>query len=249
MEDEAQATFSSGSGSEFTEYWIDWFLGVRGNEYFCDIDIEYVKDRFNLTGLNQHVDRLSYLIDVITDAHSIDESQPEAVKLRIEENAKYLYSLIHARYILTPRGLVKMSEKFKSGDFGYCQRQYCKLQALLPVGISDVPKVYPVKLYCPSCQDLYNPKSSRHHSIDGAFFGTSFPAMFLQAYPELVPTHSTQIYIPKVFGFQLHEHAKLTRWRVHQRDKYVKNLLENNVNLSGPGGYVEDTDEKPTGKR
>ena len=29
-------------------------------------------------------------------------------------------------------------------------------------------------------EDLYNPKSGRHSAIDGAYFGTSFPAMFFQ---------------------------------------------------------------------
>ena len=39
-----------------------------------------------------------------------------------------------------------------------------------------------VKLYCPKCQEIYNPKSSRHHHTDGAYFGTGFPVSKLYTY-------------------------------------------------------------------
>ncbi len=59
---------SSGSESEYAKYWIDWFLDTKGNEYFCEVDEEYILDRFNLTGLNLEVQQY-YLeaLDMITD--------------------------------------------------------------------------------------------------------------------------------------------------------------------------------------
>ncbi|ODQ78213.1 hypothetical protein BABINDRAFT_162877 [Babjeviella inositovora NRRL Y-12698] len=239
--------YTSDSGSDFTEYWIDWFLGTKGNEYFCDIDFEYITDRFNLTGLSTEVNRISAAIDIITDNAKI-EGQPAEVKEQLEYNARFLYGLVHARYIITQRGLAKMLEKYRNGDFGYCPRVYCKLQPLLPVGLNDSPRLQPVKLYCPRCEDLYNPKSSRHAAIDGAFFGSSFPAMFFQAYPHLVPTHPTERYVPKVFGFQLHEYAKLARWQAVQRQKTEARLYELGVPVDNcPGGYVDpqEGEEEP----
>lgn len=44
-----------------------------------------------------------------------------------------------------------------------------------------------MKLYCGRCEDLYSPKSSRHGSIDGAYFGTTFPHLLFLVYPGLLP--------------------------------------------------------------
>lgn len=59
---------SSGSDSEYAKYWIDWFLDTKGNEYFCEVDEEFILDRFNLTGLSAEVPHY-YLeaLDMITD--------------------------------------------------------------------------------------------------------------------------------------------------------------------------------------
>jgi casein kinase II subunit beta len=130
-----------------------------------------------------------------------------------------LYGLIHARWIVTARGLAKMVrptsissfpisslksnnshreprillrqlDKYKKADFGRCPRVLCQGQPLLPVGLTDVPYEKSVKLYCGRCEDIYSPKSSRHGSIDGAYFGTSFPHLLFLVYPALLPPKS-----------------------------------------------------------
>jgi casein kinase II subunit beta len=86
------------------------------------------------------------------------------------------------------------------------------------MGQSDVANSNPVKLYCGRCEDIYNPKSSRHAIIDGAYFGTSFHNILFQVYPAMLPPKSQRRFEPRVFGFKVHAAAALGRWQSEQRD-------------------------------
>lgn len=236
------------TSTDITEYWIDLFLGIKGNEYFCDIDDDYIRDRFNLTGLAQEVSHLSVLVDLITDAIDMEnDDRSEEERKATEHDARMLYGLIHARYILTLRGLTKMFDKFRNGDFGFCPRVNCQLHPLLPVGLSDQPRVASVKLYCAKCEDFYNPKSNRHSVVDGAYFGKSFPAMFLLNYHQAIPVHSKQTYVPRLFGFKLHEYSKLDRWRQLQRLKLEDRLRKDNLEIDDVQGGFESSKKEIEG--
>ena len=87
------------------------------------------------------------------------------------------------------------------------------------MSLTDLPSLKSVKLFCAKCEDIYNPKSSRHAAIDGAYFGTSFHNILFQVYPALVPTKSRRRYEPKVFGFRVHAAAALARWQDDERRK------------------------------
>ena len=121
--------------------------------------------------------------------------------LEIYQSALDLYGMIHARFIITTNGLQNMRQKYLSGVFGGCPRTLCENQGVLPIGISDELNKSRVKVYCPKCEDLYYPKM--RPEIDGAYFGTSFPHMLLQAYPELVPKQGAAPYIPRIYGFRI----------------------------------------------
>ena len=69
----------------------------------------------------------------------------------IESAAELLYGLIHARFIITPRGMSAMLEKYKNTHFGRCPRAFCQGQPVLPVGQSDVPRMHTSKVFCPKC--------------------------------------------------------------------------------------------------
>lgn len=229
--------FVSETDSEYTSYWRDWFLSSRGNEYFCEIDEEYIMDRFNLTGLNTEVQYYQYALELVTDSFDLDCE--DSMRDAIEKSARHLYGLVHARYIVTTRGLARMLDKYKKAEFGKCPRVMCNSHPLLPMGLSDIPNLKPVKLYCAKCEDIYNPKSSRHASIDGAYFGTSFHNILFQVYPTLVPTKSADRYVPRVYGFKVHASAALIRWQDQQREDMRRRLRKMDVD----SGFRDDFDE------
>lgn len=198
----------SGSDQEDEPSWIQWFCCLRGNEFFCEVDEDYIEDSFNLSGLTSQVPYYDYALDMI-----LDNEPPQDVMLTDEQHellegaAEMLYGLIHARYIITSRGLAAMLEKFKNCDFGRCPRCLCDGQPSLPIGTSDIPGQSTVKIFCPKCEDVYYPRSEFQASIDGAYFGTTFPHLMLMTYPSYRPPKSVEAFVPRVFGFRLHPSA------------------------------------------
>lgn len=204
-----------------------------------------------------------YALDLITDVFDIDVD--DLMRDQIEANARHLYGLVHARYIVTTRGLTKMvcvyaycsieshtdsmkMEKYKHGTFGKCPRVICDQQHLLPMGQHDTPNVSNVKLYCAKCEDIYNPKSSRHSNIDGAYFGTSFHNILLQVYPTIMPPRTQRRYEPRIYGFRVHASAALMRWQDSEREHSKQYLQEQGMNT----GFTDedesvDQDEIPDG--
>lgn len=147
--------------------------------------------------------RYSDSLEMILDPDCPDDEELENDRfLDLYQEAIDLYGLIHARYILTPKGLAMMRQKFTANNFGTCPRVLCNSQPVLPIGMSENLKYSRVKVFCPRCEDVYVPKK-RCADVDGAYFGCSFPHIFLQTYPDLVPKESPNTYIPRIYGFKI----------------------------------------------
>ncbi|KAJ1456096.1 casein kinase II, regulatory subunit [Pelagophyceae sp. CCMP2097] len=203
--------------------WIAWFLSLRDNAFFCEVDEEYIQDDFNLTGLSSLVPYYDYALDVILDVEvAAEDSLTEEQQELVESAAEMLYGLIHARYVITNRGLQAMQEKFAQDAFGHCPRALCNGQAVLPVGRSDMPRNYTVHVFCPSCHDIFVPRSTRSASIDGAYFGTTFPHLFLLTFPDTVPQRCAQAFVPRIFGFRIHKTSPYHITATTSQDKFKR---------------------------
>jgi len=125
-----------------------------------------------------------------------------------------------------------MLEKYQRFEFGKCPRVYCQEQYLLPIAEIDVPRKAYAKLYCARCEDIYFPQFSKHSQIDGAYFGSSFPHLFFQRYPSLIPNPIQKKYQPRIFGFKIHpSYKKLLIDSVKEQNDQDNNNDKNNQNI------------------
>jgi casein kinase II subunit beta len=78
--------------------------------------------------------------------------------------------------------------KYESMEFGTCPNHACQNFPVLPVGLSNDLKVESVKVFCPCCEQVYASHQHGHvSSLDGAFFGTTFPHLLLLLRESLSP--------------------------------------------------------------
>lgn len=152
------------------------------------MDDDFIRDSFNLYGLKSKFNFYKYsptliyyseALEMILSSETPDDDDLEDERfLEIYQEATDLYGLIHARFIMTNRGLMLMKEKYLQGRFGSCPRVLCERQNALPVGMSEDLRTSRVKVFCPRCEEIYIPKK-KCPDIDGAYFGCSFPYIFL----------------------------------------------------------------------
>lgn len=205
--------------------WIHRFCTKLGNDFFCEVDKDYVKDPANLVSLDEEVTCFMQAINLILDKPQGEDFvrlskipyQSSVLDKTVAKTAEHLYGLIHARYILSEKGCKKMLHKYQKGDFGHCPRVLCSNANVLPIGLSDQPGEGMVKIYCPKCCEVYEPRQLKYCYIDGAYFGTSLPHMLFMVYPEQRPSQATENYVPKLYGFRLHSSAFCSKER--QTDK------------------------------
>ena len=236
-QEEDESDDDSKSDKRFPEVerkdWIYWFCKLKGNEFFVEIDTDFIKNEENLVGI-----KCDKFIKILLGEKPVLKELLSRENIEDLSEIREIYGLIHKRFINTPLGLGLVREKFLDGVYGYCPRILCNKQVLLPVGLSEDMRYSQVKVFCPQCQEVYKPrdifygysqvkvfcpqcqevykprdifygyltgkKIYKFDLPDGVFFGTSFPQTFLLHFPDLDPRIiNSEKYIPKLYGFRL----------------------------------------------
>lgn len=105
--------------------WIQWFCSLEGNEFIVEIEEDYIRDPFNLYGLKHKFEasRFKYskhyiiLIEIawnlffplMLHLNMIYRMKRKTLAisyrfLELSQDASDIYGMIHARFILSPRG-------------------------------------------------------------------------------------------------------------------------------------------------
>ena len=211
--------------------WIHWFCKLKGNEFFVEIDDNFIKNEENLTGINY-----KNFLKVFTSQKTTKDSSLTPDLIEELQEIREVYGYIHKRFINTPLGLGLVREKFINGVFGFCPRMLCNKQFLLPVGLSEDVRYSQVKVFCPLCQEVYKPRDNYYEFgekkllkfdlPDGIFFGTSFPQNFLMNFPDLDPRiNEPKRYIPKLYGFRIFGKYG-SKYYSENKEELKKNLIK-----------------------
>ena len=223
--------------------WISWFVSQSGNEFLLELDEEYIRDNFNLYGLRPLFPDYDDALGMILDPDCPDEEDLEDSEYQdILKQASDLYGLIHARFAVSQRGLSMVKEKYLAGEYSTCPRLQCDSQRCLPIGIADKLGQGSVKAYCPMCEQVYSiVKHKTKEPLDGAWFGTSLPHMFLQTYPDLVPKAQLMEYVPKIFGFKVHNRASVVGTKIRNERLGIRQPRPVNPNMDLADVNSEDS--------
>lgn len=241
-----------------TTPWVRNYLNARPRDALLPVPREYLQDGFNLVQLAPFIERLASLDPTYaqalvqeqqqqqqtggnTHAYPIfkaalrlllqeDETREESSSSLIERMTQVLFAMVHARYVVSPRGLDTVRRLLQKSPltYGKCPRVACQGMPLLPTGQTEVPSVNHsptitsttrAKRFCACCGEIYCDETSQ---VDECAWGPSFCHLFLLTYGsdlfhEFLARRrftesaivATQEAAPSIFGFRLHPGSKL----------------------------------------
>ncbi|PVU87063.1 hypothetical protein BB560_006552 [Smittium megazygosporum] len=177
----------SDSDSEFSKSWVEWFLSIKGNEFFCEVDEEYMLDFFNLTGLNAEIPCFQEALELITDNLGTAQFPFIQEKHRRKE------------FGVCPRVLCANNPLLPVGIYD-APKQH---PVVLYCGLCE--DIYNVR------QNKYKVIDGAYFgtTFPHMFYDT-FPALKTR---NTNPDPHELRYEPKIFGFKVHSIAKLHRWQ------------------------------------
>ena len=193
MKAELPDSDSSNGESSYDDLWIVKFLNQKENKYLERIQDNFLCDRFNFYGFKEKIDKFEQAYSAIQDMEESTDPFTESV----------VYLLAHQRYIYTKAGLDSILNRVLNREYGTCSKYGCEGVPFIPTGLTNEPNKMKTKVFCQNCNTLYEPRGSLRN-LDGCAWGIGYAHFLILTYPYNFEKKKEVIYVPRVFGFQLH---------------------------------------------
>lgn len=112
--------------------WITWFCSQKGNEFFCEVEDDYILDDFNLSGLRSLFKYYEYALDLILDAES-----SHGTKLLNYSNL-VMYNLNHHEFLSTIYFAYALINLYTDDSFTYEKNNEVESEAEMLYGLIHV---------------------------------------------------------------------------------------------------------------
>ena len=179
--------------------WIEGFLRETGNYFLCSIPHEIFLSHSFMAPFAPKFPHFRFVVKLIVDKMELsDWDNIEDVEM-LHEEARTLYCLVHAQYILTPRGMSQMHYKHTTGNFGTCPRILCCNCNVIPFGLFKGPGKSKIGVYCLSCKRRY--LLPNVVAPDSCSIGPKFHLLYERKYGS--QEKQAKKCVPKMFGFSL----------------------------------------------
>ena len=181
-----------------------YLLSNPSYQFLVPINPDFYRNLDNLRDLVADTSELQSLIAnvFVTPFDPFGSSGNEEEEENTENQYRRFYSAVHRRYILTDEGMSTIISRQVNGLYGVCPCYRCSSAHLFPAALRSEYGVGNVKLFCPSCKEVYNAPYPFDY-IDGAFFGSDFIPELSKHHPEVMVNPGPK-YEPKIFGFKIH---------------------------------------------
>ena len=110
---------ASGSEEDVAS-WISWFCSLKGNEFFCEIEEDYIQDDFNLSGLCSQVN---------TKRHCLASQKLSAIQVAVMLDLTYFNCMKFVTAHLLNRSRYRI-HNLTFASVCHCSNTICKYSCI-----------------------------------------------------------------------------------------------------------------------
>jgi casein kinase II subunit beta len=179
------------------ETWIQWFLKQPGGNLFVQLDLPFIAAEAHRPEIKSRFGESDF-----KDALGIIMDYRDETKSSADPHAKKLYGLLHAVYLMDPKGAKKMLDRHQAGTLPKCTRTLCRGFCCFPCALRTDEPDAPVRMFCPNCTDFYRYSDLSDPVFPGSYFGDEWIHKLIHDHPEIAP-NPPDVYEPLVYGFHV----------------------------------------------